>query len=1065
MKKSKRIISFLAALAVSSSFVSCNSNKGDSSQPAEELQPEVTEVAEPVAEPEEKGNEYKLTCYYEEQPLADISGLTGSVTDILYGGSHMYYLTDDVTYTSGSGYRMCNIDVATMQRTDLYNAPDGFVYTPANPADLPEGVSLGENDRLFTIFTDRILYGNEKGVCVKDIKTGTERVIDRAGSTDLDVLGAFFDGKKYIIVYQEKPQTLKHFYAAGAGGEVTEETKMTLGFTGHIEKAFVNAQGDLYFAKVERTGGTAPAAAASLTPGAAAPASPAPVTPAASESTKIELYRMKPDGTLSRMVGGEKVAFNVDIEDLFVSDDGNIFIIENDPVNGRTVQRFDSYGIRTARITLHDENSFEDDRYFCCGDQLWRAFTDADGSVSLVHITDDGLLENSGKITTEIGKVTAKLAGDGVYDAYLSDRSGIYGVKITEDKVEELMQWTDADVDTSDLTCLGIREAGDIYCLTTELVPVEEPVLTEEPVVTEETPAPVPEEDTDGEENTDEEDETDSDEDEEDESDEDEDTEEDTEDTDEDGEEETSDEDEEETEPEKSAPEMKEITKPVRLVKADAQRLADINSKRIITVAGDIYADFTVNGVDIDLLSKIKEFNNTSDQYFIHPRNYAKFGEGSLVPEDEDEENTDTEDEDTDDEETDAETEEDEDEAEDDEDEDDEEDEEVTEETEETAPEPASSVPAKISGMQKLEQDMMNGFTPDFIIYDPSDYDFSKYAEEGKFAEIRDLMRDDPEIKETDFLENITELCIKNEVMYRIFPVFKGRTFVVDESEADGKDHWKLDEFLETAGVSNTAYVNEEDALDAVLPAYLIDHTDFAEGTCKFDTKVFRKLIQWADAFPTVEESPSVSYDDSRLYPVRADVLSTPFRFAYEEAAMDDELVIKGMPADEELELEVEPGVCFSVLKTSDAKAEAWKFMRQFFTDDFYGWGVNKGFTEEEIKGHIGTKTLPVRKSVLENLINDSTSLRFETMLNGNDYTPVAYTSWGEEYEVKVKSSASDKFKKAVTGRAYISPKNSDYYKAVRNEAVKYFTSPDMTAEDASKAVQRAAQAYLARNY
>ena len=168
----------------------------------------------------------------------------------------MYYLTDDVTYTSGSGYRMCNIDVATMQRTDLYNAPDGFVYTPANPADLPEGVTLGENDTLFTIFTDRILYGNEKGVCVKDIKTGAERVIDRAGSTDLDVLGAFFDGKKYIIVYQEKPQTLKHFYAAGAGGEVAEETKMTLGFTGHIEKAFVNAQGDLYFAKVERTGGT-----------------------------------------------------------------------------------------------------------------------------------------------------------------------------------------------------------------------------------------------------------------------------------------------------------------------------------------------------------------------------------------------------------------------------------------------------------------------------------------------------------------------------------------------------------------------------------------------------------------------------------------------------------------------------------------------------------------------------------------------------------------------------------------------------------------------------------------
>ncbi|MBR6923787.1 MAG: hypothetical protein IKH50_04545, partial [Oscillospiraceae bacterium] len=96
----------------------------------------------------------------------------------------------------------------------------------------------------------------------------------------------------------------------------------------------------------------------------------------------------------------------------------------------------------------------------------------------------------------------------------------------------------------------------------------------------------------------------------------------------------------------------------------------------------------------------------------------------------------------------------------------------------------------------------------------------------------------------------------------------------------------------------------------------------------------------------------------------------------------------------------------------------------------------------------------------------DCTSFRFERMLNGKDYVPTVYTTWGEEYEIdEIESSATDKFRKAVNSTAYLDPKGSPYYNAVREEAVKYFTSPDMTAEDASKAVQKAASAFLSSEY
>jgi hypothetical protein len=278
-----------------------------------------------------------------------------------------------------------------------------------------------------------------------------------------------------------------------------------------------------------------------------------------------------------------------------------------------------------------------------------------------------------------------------------------------------------------------------------------------------------------------------------------------------------------------------------------------------------------------------------------------------------------------------------------------------------------------------------------------------------------------------------------------------------------------MSEFLESANVSNTIYVNEEDALDAVLPAYLIDHTDFDEKTCTFDKKDFRELLQWADAFPTVDESPSADYDTMvhKLYSVRADLLSSPNQIAYAEAETGEDAIVKGMPSSEkELGLQVEPGLCFSVLKTSDAKNEAWYFIRQFLTEDFYDWGQDKGYTEEEINGHLKNSVLPVRKSVLDKLIEDCTSFKFERMLYGKDYVPTVYTTWGEEYEVdEIKSSAVDKFRKAVNSTAYLDPKGSPYYNAVREEAVKYFTSPDMTAEDASKAVQKAASAFLSSEF
>ncbi len=964
MKYTRRIISLLAALAVTVSFTSCSKEVPPLTESEPEVtEPVVTDQAEAPAPPEEKGQEYKLSNFYERTALSDFSSLTGKVTDTLYGGDHMYVLTDDVAYSSGTGFRMCNIELASMQRSELYNSPEGYVFTADTPDRLPEDFTLAETDELYGVYPDRVMYKNERGVCVKDIKSGREIIIDRPGSTEYEVCGAFYDGKKYVIVYQDKPMVLKHFYITNADGEVTEETKMTLGFDGKIENAYVTSKGELFFTKVVREVKTTPGAAGqvpavTLPPVTTVPAvtttvteeeeeddydeyededakvamttqavttKPARPTPdptavqaAGAETTKIEIYRLRPDGSLNRVVAGENIPYRRTVDDFFASADGDVFILENDPVNGRTMQRFDANGIRTANMFLTETP--ENEKFFCHGSDLWLAWSDEDGTVSLASVSDTGEADTGSKITTDIGGKVSVLAGDGFYNAYISDRSSVYGVDLAGKSCTEIMNWTDADADIPGRDCIGVKDAGDIYCISQE---------TNE--------------------------------------------------------------------------ETGEVTvRPVRLAKANEQRLAEINSKRIITVAGDIFTNITVNGMTFDIPEKIREFNRTNDQYFIHPRNYINSENGASD--------------------------------------------------------------ASAAGARKLEEDINGGFTPDFIIYNPADNDFSSLAENGKFAEIRDLMTDDPEVTEEDLMENIVEFCTENDVMYRIFPSFRAKTFVVSESETESTKPWKLSEYLDTAGVSNTVYQHEVEAFEDLFSGYAAEHTDFRNKSCDFKNSDFIDLLRWADNFLSVEEALErygTDYVDEKVYPVRSVNISTPARFNYEEAVTAEETVIKGIPSDNGAGLEIIPGLCFSVLKTSDAKQASWQFIRQFFTEEFYGWGIKMEYTEDEMMSHINPSELPVRKSVLEKLIDDSTSLKFEHMLYGDDYVPM-FSAWGSEYELpEISKSTADKFRSALKQTAFLSIADTEYFRTIAAEAEKYFTDPEMTSEEAADNVQRAATAYL----
>lgn len=904
MKYSKRIICLVTAILMSASFASCSEKEPDN---------EVSEiVSENTGEIQKEDPvnvvEYKLTDYYYESELPFSGGTEGTVNEAVFGGNHLYYITDDIVYSSGTGYRMRDIDAFTLKKSDYYGAPSGYTlpeeiteYTDSVTGETVSTDIIEAADRVCSVSDGVALYINEEGAFQYDMKTKKSKKICGAEESELPIAGIYSYGTKFTIVYEEPPQVMKRFYSADADGKVNEEAKMTFGDKSVLANTFVSRDGDLYFTKIE---------------------SGTEVTTVKWKKTEVpvsraEIYKMSTDGNLTRIVKMEKDYFQCEIRALVVSDDDEIFCVRNN-INGETVvHRYNQGGTLVSEDVISDITVI--DEFFCSGSELWVLYTGDEGKKYFAPL-ESGSIVTDKKMTVPVREGTV-FPGNEIYDIYITDSFTMYGCKMSERKIEPVMDWTDSDTSFSQCRCIGVSSSGDIYSLNFD------------------------------------------------------------------------------------SEETGSSFRIVRLEKADEARLAEINSKKIITVAGEIGSEFsdTENG---DIFSeKIREFNKNSDEYYIHAVNYSKYSR--------------------------------------------------TDEKE-----------GFISGMDQLHTDMAeNNYSPDVIVYCSDAADIQQFVNEDRFMDFKELMDGDPDISIDDFPENISNICTQNGVMYKLFPYYRGWTFAQDVSYADKDSLWAFRDYYSAVSPDDEKYYYDTynmQAFEDMLSSFISTHVDFENRTCDFDNVAFRTLLKWAGSFMGSEEYFENGYDlNTAEYPVlRRVYLSNPAGLEVVQAEADDEQYIRGIPSDNGIGMQIEPGLSFSVLKTTGAKEGVWQFIRQFFTDEFYGCTDETENDTERMTSIISSRFLPARKSVMEKRIEDSVSLKYEHILYGEDYTPV-YNLYGSQYSIdEVTEKTAEKFRKAVYSPVCADMKGTKLWDIITNEANRYF-SEESTPEKTASAVQQRVTDYL----
>ncbi len=255
----------------------------------------------------------------------------------------------------------------------------------------------------------------------------------------------------------------------------------------------------------------------------------------------------------------------------------------------------------------------------------------------------------------------------------------------------------------------------------------------------------------------------------------------------------------------------------------------------------------------------------------------------------------------------------------------------------------------------RITEDVENGTNPDMIIYNMNITDLRKLASQNKFADIKELMKNDENIRFEDINPSVSELCMMNGKMFTLFPEYDLEVLCAENSAYSNSDLSSAD-FMEICSSYKADALNgmfPETLPDSLISAYIKDHVDFEGKKCDFENDDFRNLL--LSLYEMKKNNVFVSEDNSlaqkSFSELSASVFSqfasgssdtamslnryeSPFISAEFEAESGEKMNILNFPSTDVKQL-VEPHFAVSVFETCPDKGSAWRFIRNYLSDSY----------------------------------------------------------------------------------------------------------------------------------
>lgn len=155
----------------------------------------------------------------------------------------------------------------------------------------------------------------------------------------------------------------------------------------------------------------------------------------------------------------------------------------------------------------------------------------------------------------------------------------------------------------------------------------------------------------------------------------------------------------------------------------------------------------------------------------------------------------------------------------------------------------------------QLNNDIISGNMPDILVADTM-LPIDNYISKGLIADVGELIANDEELSQVEYLQNVFDAYSIDEKLYYIVPSFYVQTFVAKTAMVGDRESWTMQEFQEFVKTlpEGTAAISEltRDWFMSMVMQYCgNEFIDVSTGKCTFDSAEFISILEYAKTLPT----------------------------------------------------------------------------------------------------------------------------------------------------------------------------------------------------------------------
>jgi len=274
---------------------------------------------------------------------------------------------------------------------------------------------------------------------------------------------------------------------------------------------------------------------------------------------------------------------------------------------------------------------------------------------------------------------------------------------------------------------------------------------------------------------------------------------------------------------------------------------------------------------------------------------------------------------------------------------------------------------------QAVYLDVLAGKGPDILInYSKTGTTLSGYESSGLLTDLYPLMEADENFDKENYLTNILEACETDGHLYEMPLYFQIDGLIGAKSAIGDRSGWTVDEFNAFAGslpdgVKTFSHCTALQLLNSSLCESMAAFVNTAEGKAAFDSDAFRQLLNWAQTYGTIDDSPALEpweyfTEDIELAgngqlalipcSVSGPDMGTPMsQYGMAAAAYGDALSFVGYPSPER----------------NGPTCTVWQMMgiTSYCQNPEAAWGFIKVFLSEDAQESMWFFDIPILKSAL----------------------------------------------------------------------------------------------------